>query len=169
MSSTAYLALAALAGLGLSACYNVYTSKTSSNPESSGKQQQEIVVMAGPGDRQQRPTSNWLAKCHPLEAAVSKSVHEYFLEGWVFRSDKARAKFPRQGLATWHCYAFPEAKDDRIEAGALLSVILFLVDGISPLLPPPFPQFPPYPAYLYSSIPQGLTNTPTQTTSSTCL
>ena len=72
----------------------------------------------------------WKAKCHPLEPEVSESVHKYFLGGWKFRNAKVRAKFPLQGLATWHCYAFPEAKDDRIEAGARLSVILFLVDGV---------------------------------------
>lgn len=76
------------------------------------------------------PPSQWEARCHPLEPEVSRSVHSYFLNGWKFRSEKARLMFPLQGLATWHCYAFPKAKDDRIEASARLSVILFLVDGM---------------------------------------
>jgi len=37
--------------------------------------------------------------------------------------------FPKQGLATWHCCNYPDSLDDRVEPGALLCTILFLVDG----------------------------------------
>ncbi|SPN99704.1 related to Aristolochene synthase [Cephalotrichum gorgonifer] len=121
MDTTTTFVLVCLAGFVVSAGWDALTSKQ----HSAAKAPTADVTSK---QKEQYPPSNWKAKCHPLEREVSDSVHEYFLEGWNFRSEKDRAKFPRQGLATWHCYAFPEAKDDRIEAGARLSVILFLVD-----------------------------------------
>lgn len=125
MDAPTTLAIAVVGSFALSAAYDTLSNVPVAEP-TLRPSKPKIV------SRDQRPPSNWEAKCHPLERQVSDSIHAYFLEGWKFRSDKVRAKFPGQGLATWHCYAFPEAKNDRIEAGARLSVILFLVDGMPP-------------------------------------
>lgn len=122
MDATTTLVLAVIGGFAISAAFDALTRVPSPPPSLRPPKPKSA-------SKEQRPLSKWEAKCHPLERQVSESIHAYFLAGWKFRSDKVRAKFPGQGLATWHCYAFPEAKDDRIEAGALLSVILFLVDG----------------------------------------
>lgn len=127
MDATTTLLLAVVGGFAVAAAYDALTKIPTGEPTL-----RPPKTKTAP--KEQRPPSTWEAKCHPLEPQVSDNVHKYFLAGWKFRSDKVRAKFPGQGLATWHCYAFPEAKDDRIEAGALLSVILFLVDGMFPQL-----------------------------------
>ena len=75
------------------------------------------------------PPSRWTARCHHLEPQVSRNAHEYFLKHWPWRSEQMRERFPQQGLAASHCYAYPDSLDDRIEAGALFITILFLVDG----------------------------------------
>lgn len=116
------LVLAVIGGFAVSAAFDALTRAPTPQPSLRPSKPKAA-------SKDQRPLSKWEAKCHPLERQVSENIHAYFLAGWKFRNDKVRAKFPGQGLATWHCYAFPEAKDDRIEAGARLSVILFLVDG----------------------------------------
>lgn len=135
MDVTTTLALAAIGGFAVSAALDGLTRAPTPQPSLRPSKSK-----APP--KEQRPPSNWEAKCHPLERQVSESIHKYFLSGWKFRSGEVRAKFPGQGLATWHCYAFPEAKDDRIEAGARLSVILFLVDGtIAQIFPKTLERF----------------------------
>lgn len=128
MELSTTLLLSCVAGLSIAACYDILTKQ-------SGKSKTKAPAASSSASAstkdQEHPPSNWEAKCHHLEPEVSESIHKYFLKGWKFRTDKVREKFPSQGLATWHCYAFPESKDDRIEAGARLSVILFLVDGKS--------------------------------------
>lgn len=123
MDATTTLVLAVIGGFAISAAYDAISKIPTGEPSLRPSKKKAV-------SRDQRPPSTWEAKCHPLEREVSESIHAYFLKGWKFRSEKVRAKFAGQGLATWHCYAFPEAKDDRIEAGALLSVILFLIDGM---------------------------------------
>lgn len=133
MNPATTLAAAVIGGLTISAGLDILTRTTIPSPTLRPPKAKKALKSA-------HPPSNWEAKCHPLEAQVSESIHNYFLDGWKFRSEKVAEKFPTQGLATWHCYAFPESRDDRIEAGARLSVILFLVDGKC-LTPPPTVAF----------------------------
>jgi len=71
-----------------------------------------------------------MGRCHPLEPQVSRNVHEYFLKYWPWRSERVHEHSPQQGLATWHCYNYPDSLDDRIEPGGFLCTILFLIDGM---------------------------------------
>lgn len=61
---------------------------------------------------------------------MSRNVHEYFLKYWPWRSERVHEHSPQQGLATWHCYNYPDSLDDRIEPGGFLCTILFLIDGM---------------------------------------
>ena len=79
----------------------------------------------------EHPPSHWEGRVHHLEPRILENCNAYFLKSWKFRNEKVKNAFPAQGLSTWHCAAFPDSKDDRVEAGAMLSVILFLVDGLS--------------------------------------
>jgi len=72
-------------------------------------------------------------QCHRLAEKLGQKVNAFFLENWIFPSDKARAKFVAAGFPQAACYYFPGALDERIEYACELLAILFLIDGTSAL------------------------------------
>ena len=79
-------------------------------------------------------TSLFTPICHPLVSEAIRDVDGYYLQNWGFPSEASKKKFVAAGFSRVTCLYFPKAQDDRIQFACSLLTILFLIDGLLPLL-----------------------------------
>ncbi|KAF7329312.1 Aristolochene synthase in complex with 12,13 Difluorofarnesyl diphosphate [Mycena kentingensis (nom. inval.)] len=76
------------------------------------------------------PPSRWAARIHPLVDDQRAAINRFYLAHRPFPDVAAGEKFVRSDLTGSVCYAYPDAKPERIGFACLLLVLLFLVDDL---------------------------------------
>ncbi|TFK31651.1 isoprenoid synthase domain-containing protein [Crucibulum laeve] len=75
-------------------------------------------------------TSKLPLKEHPCKDTIVSNVQHYFAHAWPWNGDGEYDNFIGQDLELWTVMTLPEALDDRIEAAAMVTNLLFLVDDL---------------------------------------
>jgi aristolochene synthase len=89
------------------------------------------------GTNKSRLGSTWKPLIHPRADEICRENDDYFLQHWLFPSEKSRETFVKAGFGRVTCLYFPLARNDRIIFACKLLTILFLIDGICALPCPP--------------------------------
>ncbi|KAI1130840.1 Aristolochene synthase in complex with 12,13 Difluorofarnesyl diphosphate [Nemania abortiva] len=80
--------------------------------------------------KRQIPTSGLTAMCHPLTEKTIKEVNGFFLEHWIFPSQKFRKRFEGDGMTRVTCFYVCKSLDDRLPLACRLITLLFLIDDV---------------------------------------